>query len=241
VCCQVERSLRRIDHSSRGALPTVARRCVWSRNIEKRGGYSPLPGCENTTTMGCNVRKRDKQQTYIWPINTSCTTADRERFSVFKWDHWVQKSVHLWCTPSLCWIDTVWNRDIVSTLDICQNTHTHTTLAPSWTPSITKLTTLHVHMALCNYCVLLLRNWASCLWVRINGKLIASICYCGQQSNETGIRIIRFFFNYIGWFVEYVAQMYLIQRLNCGLRCIKKWDSTFKWDIPVVLQSRWII
>ena len=32
LCCQ--RSLRRIDHSSRGVLPNVARRCVWSRNLE---------------------------------------------------------------------------------------------------------------------------------------------------------------------------------------------------------------
>jgi len=28
-----ERSLRRADHSSRGILPTVVRRCVWSRNL----------------------------------------------------------------------------------------------------------------------------------------------------------------------------------------------------------------
>ena len=28
------RSLRQINHSSRGVLPTVARRCVWSRNLE---------------------------------------------------------------------------------------------------------------------------------------------------------------------------------------------------------------
>ena len=34
VCCQ--RSLRRADHSSRGVLPTVLRRCVWSRNIKNR-------------------------------------------------------------------------------------------------------------------------------------------------------------------------------------------------------------
>ena len=27
-------SLRRADHSSRGVLPTVLRRCVWSRNIK---------------------------------------------------------------------------------------------------------------------------------------------------------------------------------------------------------------
>jgi hypothetical protein len=35
VCCECcVLSLRRIDHSSRGVLPTVARRCVWSRNLE---------------------------------------------------------------------------------------------------------------------------------------------------------------------------------------------------------------
>ena len=37
VCCECcmlsQRSLRRADHSSRGVLPTVARRCVWSRNL----------------------------------------------------------------------------------------------------------------------------------------------------------------------------------------------------------------
>ena len=26
--------MRRADHSSRGVLPTVVRRCVWSRNIK---------------------------------------------------------------------------------------------------------------------------------------------------------------------------------------------------------------
>jgi hypothetical protein len=32
VCGQVEVPAR-ADHSSRGILPTVARRCVWSRNL----------------------------------------------------------------------------------------------------------------------------------------------------------------------------------------------------------------
>jgi hypothetical protein len=36
VCCQVERSLRRADRSSRGVLMTVLRRRVWSRNIKNR-------------------------------------------------------------------------------------------------------------------------------------------------------------------------------------------------------------
>jgi len=37
VCCGCwvlsDRSLRRADHSSRGVLPTVVQRCVWSRNL----------------------------------------------------------------------------------------------------------------------------------------------------------------------------------------------------------------
>ena len=33
VCCQVEVSATH-DHSSRGVLPTVMRRCVWSRNLK---------------------------------------------------------------------------------------------------------------------------------------------------------------------------------------------------------------
>ena len=37
VSCVVRwRSLRWADHSSRGVLPTVVRRCVWSRNIKNR-------------------------------------------------------------------------------------------------------------------------------------------------------------------------------------------------------------
>jgi hypothetical protein len=34
VLCVVRlRSLRRVDHSSRGVLPSMVRRCVWSRNL----------------------------------------------------------------------------------------------------------------------------------------------------------------------------------------------------------------
>jgi hypothetical protein len=38
VCCECSvlsgrGSLRRADHSSRGVLPTVMSRCVWSRNL----------------------------------------------------------------------------------------------------------------------------------------------------------------------------------------------------------------
>jgi len=40
VCCECSvltgRGLRRAHHSSRGVLPSVMRRCVWSRNIKKQ-------------------------------------------------------------------------------------------------------------------------------------------------------------------------------------------------------------
>jgi hypothetical protein len=45
------------DHSSRGVLPTVARLCVWYRNLENEEAN------ENKTTMGCNARKANKQTT----------------------------------------------------------------------------------------------------------------------------------------------------------------------------------
>jgi hypothetical protein len=38
--CQVERSLRRADHSSRGVLPTVVRPCVWSRNLQSEAAQT---------------------------------------------------------------------------------------------------------------------------------------------------------------------------------------------------------
>jgi hypothetical protein len=36
---------------------------------KKRGGQSPLPGCENTTTVGCNANKKKKKKTNIYFIN----------------------------------------------------------------------------------------------------------------------------------------------------------------------------
>jgi len=57
-------NLRRIDHSSRGVLPTVARRCVWSQNLENaeaKARYRAVkiqpqwvvtPGKQQTTLLG---------------------------------------------------------------------------------------------------------------------------------------------------------------------------------------------
>ena len=41
LCVVRKRSLRRADHSSRGVLPTVVRRCVWSRKPQEWGGHDP--------------------------------------------------------------------------------------------------------------------------------------------------------------------------------------------------------
>jgi hypothetical protein len=46
VSCVVRmRSLRRADRSSRGVLPTVVCRCVWSRNLVNEEALSPWGGC----------------------------------------------------------------------------------------------------------------------------------------------------------------------------------------------------
>jgi hypothetical protein len=41
LCVVRQKSLRRGDNTSRGVLPSVARRCVCSRNLVKRGVHSP--------------------------------------------------------------------------------------------------------------------------------------------------------------------------------------------------------
>jgi hypothetical protein len=47
VCVVRYRSVCRADHSSRGVLQTVARRCVLSRNLMKLGGHSPRWAAES--------------------------------------------------------------------------------------------------------------------------------------------------------------------------------------------------
>jgi hypothetical protein len=50
VCCQ--RSLRRTDHSPRGVLPTVARRCVCSRKRGREEAIAPQERCKLQTHNG---------------------------------------------------------------------------------------------------------------------------------------------------------------------------------------------
>ena len=54
VCCQ--KSLRQADHSSRGVLPALVRRCVWSRNLLKE---------ENLAHWGLSRQKTNKRYVYV--------------------------------------------------------------------------------------------------------------------------------------------------------------------------------
>ena len=44
----------------------MARRCVWSRNLENEEAKARYLGCENTTTMGCNAKEKKNYQLQIW-------------------------------------------------------------------------------------------------------------------------------------------------------------------------------
>ena len=57
VCCQ--RSLRRTDHSSRGVLPTVARRCVSSRNLVREEAIASLEAAKYKFSMGCSASRKN--------------------------------------------------------------------------------------------------------------------------------------------------------------------------------------
>jgi hypothetical protein len=57
LCVVRKRSLRRADHSSRGVLPTVMRRCVWSRNLKNE---------EATTRVGSQRHRKKCVYKYIY-------------------------------------------------------------------------------------------------------------------------------------------------------------------------------
>ena len=54
--CQVDVSATDWSLVQRSPTDCGASLCVIAKP-RKRGGWSPLPGCENTTTMGCNTKK----------------------------------------------------------------------------------------------------------------------------------------------------------------------------------------
>jgi hypothetical protein len=63
VCCQVEVSAT--DWSLVQRSPTNCGASLYViKKPRTRGGYSPLPGCENTTTKGCTARKTNKLLPY---------------------------------------------------------------------------------------------------------------------------------------------------------------------------------
>jgi hypothetical protein len=57
VCCQVEVSATNWSFVQRNPIDCGASLCV-IKQPRTGGDQSPLPGCENTTTVGCNGRKK---------------------------------------------------------------------------------------------------------------------------------------------------------------------------------------
>jgi hypothetical protein len=64
LCVLRQRSLRRADHSSRGVLPTVLLRCVWSRNLKNE---------EAMTRVGSQRHRKKNAFKEQWLVCTSFT------------------------------------------------------------------------------------------------------------------------------------------------------------------------
>jgi hypothetical protein len=60
--CTTICSLQRADHSSRGVLPTVVRRCVWPRNLDNE---------EAMAHWGCRARNKQTNKNYyrLFPVS----------------------------------------------------------------------------------------------------------------------------------------------------------------------------
>jgi hypothetical protein len=59
LCVVRQRSMRRADHSSRGVLPTVVRRCVWSRNLKNEEAMTRVGSQRHSKKKGsllCSIQ-----------------------------------------------------------------------------------------------------------------------------------------------------------------------------------------
>jgi len=74
-CCVLSgRGLRRADHSSRGVLPTVVRRCVWSRNLV------------NEEALAYWGLSRQKKKKTFWRSGMNATQSRQSLSPRSKWD-----------------------------------------------------------------------------------------------------------------------------------------------------------
>jgi hypothetical protein len=64
VCCKVEVSATDLSLVQRNPTDCGASLCL-IKKLRKRGGYSPLLDCENTTTVGCKARKTNKKANFL--------------------------------------------------------------------------------------------------------------------------------------------------------------------------------
>ena len=63
-------SLRRIDHSSRGVPPTVARRCVWSRNLGNKEAKARYRDVKIQPQWIVTPGKQTTNNIYIYSLDT---------------------------------------------------------------------------------------------------------------------------------------------------------------------------
>jgi hypothetical protein len=79
VCCQVEVSATDWSLVQKSPTDCGASLCV-IKKPPKRGGWSPLPGCDNTTTVGCNARKtnNNEQTMHEWRNIAYCFQLHRK-------------------------------------------------------------------------------------------------------------------------------------------------------------------
>jgi hypothetical protein len=87
------RSLRRADHSSRGVLPTVVRRRVWSRKPQKWKGHDPrwVAAPQHKKKLYISLKRafvRTMKSAFFWLYNALGNTAQNVRHTyihVWKW------------------------------------------------------------------------------------------------------------------------------------------------------------
>jgi hypothetical protein len=81
--CTLILSLRRADHSSKGVLPTVVRRCVWSRNLKNEEAMTAL-GRSATAKKNSTLYSQCFECNIAWRRTKSAETCRRKKYLTSK-------------------------------------------------------------------------------------------------------------------------------------------------------------
>jgi hypothetical protein len=76
LCVVRHRSVRRADHSSRGVLPTVMRRCVWCRNLVNEEGLAH---------WGLSRQKQREKNGDVWGVEAEISLFCTSVLIVAEW------------------------------------------------------------------------------------------------------------------------------------------------------------